>query len=212
MKKRRRFPLWLWIVGGIVVLALVVPRNQLEEMAGPEEPQQSTATSAPPPQTAPTPQADTSPATTADTMPYLPGLTQADVTLNLKQFTWGDWQHTTGTVGDKCGGYDDRDTGGQAEVCLYGGPSRVGRIVARVINSADTAGWLLPYVATVPFEGSDGAAAKAWVTQNLPASRSGTTLEKDIGGATYQIYGDPNKSVYLEVKHPGYSAWAGRQP
>ena len=173
-----------------------------EPEAAPSETTQTGIITPDEPATAPVAQAPAS----LPPMPFLPGMTQADLTLNLKNFNWG--KVLFGKNQDsRCGNYGTPD-GGTAEVCMYGQGDHIGRIVANVSTSRLLADRVLPYIATVPFDGSDGAAARAWVTAALPGSKVGKIQEKTISGAKYMLYGDPDGSVFLEVLHPQHEAWS----
>lgn len=142
-------------------------------------------------------------------MPYLKGLTQADVTLNLKNFEWGKWYGKS--LASKCGKFSVPN-GGFASVCMYGETERIGRVAINVGVSRDLADQLLPYMATLPFTGSRIIEAKSWIAANIAKSKQGKILQKTIGGATYQLYGDANSAVFMEVKHPNFEAWINQLP
>lgn len=117
----------------------------------------------------------------------IPGLTAADVKLNLegRGLTCTGPATLTDGISYTCAGTSG-DGSTQWQVEMYGsGPTAIRSVVATVLwfgaGSAETAtDEFLGYVATLPYEGSTPQDARAWVTANDAGDRV-------FGGVTYSL-------------------------
>ncbi len=130
--------------------------------------------------------------TTPSTKPpraAIPGLEWTDIVLNLERQPFGfkfkrvklegAWAKTANKV--------DPDTGARMTVEVvydYG----VYRVQADVSGASayPTASWLLPYVATLPYDGSSPREAKTWVAEALKSGKKVQT--RHFGPATFEVY------------------------
>lgn len=213
-----------FLVFGLVIIGLFAesPEDHAREPAAevsstPNAVTTPLASSVPtPPPVAPAPAqapaATPPPAPVEDRMPAIPGITFVDVTLNLEQFDWGRWTGGTHTR-QMCGRNETSPLGGWAEVCIHRHPvgDDIGRVVAFVGASELHASQLLPYLATLPYEGNQPNAARAWVSENLSQAREGQILEEQFGPATFEIYGVLERGIFMEIKANEFSAWSNRQ-
>lgn len=145
----------------------------------------------------------------------VPGLMPADIKINLED-TWGldfDGPEKLIDLWLDHGEAVDPDTGAMLVCDIY--ENAAGLDVAWVEFTVDASGvagqtsvelitalasGFLGYCATLPYEGADPEAAKAWVEDNAAkAIGEGNLLTNDIGGARFLFYGMPYIRV-LEVK------------
>lgn len=144
--------------------------------------------------------------------PTLPGIAPPDIYLNLEKepygFQFGGWQGDN--ILSKCGQSFDLDTGADLSACIYTDDvNRVVWIEAEVVGlSADAAEWLLPYVATAPFDGNDPEKAATWVKRNWRKVREGKPISTTIGPAKFELLGNGKTYVALEIKPAkGFEEW-----
>lgn len=146
--------------------------------------------------------------------PLLPGLNPVDITLNLEpypyEFEFGNWV-TGQTFRSKCGSRMDTDTMSELSVCIYStfttNVSYVDASVTAFGGDLSAARWFLPYLATLPYDGSDPQAAKAWVEENLDNIQEGEILTAEFGPAVYELYGNGSTAVFLRIKPIGLDEW-----
>jgi hypothetical protein len=144
---------------------------------------------------------------TATPNPGLPGLTMNDVInrfRNDKGYTCAQGGSTPIVILWMC----DIQVGNDLwyHIDLYGGSNGgLTHLLASVFQTyPDDAKAIdmLGYVATLPYTGSDAAAARQWVTQTLPEVQSVTDVrEKFIGSVRFKLYGGP-QGRYLEIGDP----------
>jgi hypothetical protein len=142
------------------------------------------------------------PTTAAKKEPAIPGLMPADISLNLDKapynLKFGDFKKGV-TRYQKCG---SRDLSGETmEVCIDS--TNVNDVVfinATVLGTGVTsANLLLPFVATVPFDGNEPQKAKAWVAENLPKLKEGQTVETSFGGVKFVLFGNGKTNANLQI-------------
>jgi len=150
--------------------------------------------------------------------PTLPGIAPPDIYLNLEKepygFQFGDWQWGE-NIHSKCGQSWDTDTAAVLTTCIYTDDvNHVVWIEADVSGfSLDAANWLLPYVATAPFEGNNPKKAAQWVKDNWRKVRKGKPRETVIGPAKFVLLGDGEVQVTLEIKPAkGFEEWLASLP
>jgi len=150
--------------------------------------------------------------------PTLPGIAPPDIYLNLEKepygFQFGDWQWGK-NIHSKCGQSWDTDTAAVLTTCIYTDDvNHVVWIEADVSGfSLDAANWLLPYVATAPFEGNNPKKAAQWVKDNWRKVRKGKPRETVIGPAKFVLLGDGEVQVTLEIKPAkGFDEWLASLP
>jgi hypothetical protein len=167
------------------------------DQKAPSTPQQSS--SSPQQATQPT---TAQPTTTAKKEPAIPGLMPADISLNLDKapynLKFGDFKKGV-TRYQKCG---SRDVSGETmEVCIDS--TNVNDVVfinATVFGTGViSANLLLPFVATVPFDGNEPQKAKAWVTENLAKLKEGQTVETSFGGVKFVLFGNGKTNANLQI-------------
>lgn len=166
------------------------------------------------PTEAPKPEEPPQPEEPSNPPPTLPGLAWVDITLNLERdpfgFRWkaeksnvlpGVWVRRASEV--------DPDTGAEMVVEVYSYGDKVVHYRASVsgVNAEPTASWLLPYLATAPFDGNPQVESKRWVEENLNRVRQGAPLERRVGEAVFVLSGNPPTSYTLEVSHRDYESW-----
>lgn len=161
--------------------------------------------------TAPQPAATDTSSEAEDTpppAPTLPGLKWVDITLNLERYPFG-FQFKLEMVSpityeqQRCAEKLDPDTGASMRVCVRSFGDDVTFVEAMVDGpgAKSTASWLIPYIATVPYEGSKPADAKAWAKEALQRVRSGKPVSKRIDGVVFTVLGNPPTSYSLRI-HP----------
>ncbi len=148
--------------------------------------------------------------------PELPGIAPADVYLNLERqpygLDFGDWQRGE-LFASRYGRRFDLDTSADLGVYVY---SRTGTDVVWVeagVMGKDlrAAAWLLPYVATLPFDGNDPKASSDWVAQNWEKVSGDKSITREVESAVFELYGDGEKSVFLSIKAKGLAEWMDRE-
>jgi uncharacterized ParB-like nuclease family protein len=193
------------VFAGLLVFIIGVVNSPQAKTNGPavaSTQHQADPQSAANPQQASTQQTSSQPPAAAQKAAALPGLQPVDVYLNLDKqpyslkfggFTKGVTRY------QKCG---KRDVGGETmEVCIDSNDVNDvvfinATVTGGTITSADL---LLPYVATVPFEGNQPQKAKAWVTDNLPKLRQGEPVEIAIGGVRFTLFGNGSTNANLQL-------------
>ncbi|MCX2728526.1 hypothetical protein OO015_13630 (plasmid) [Thermomicrobium sp. 4228-Ro] len=146
------------------------------------EAEATTAQGSPTPEISPTVQSD---------RPVIPGITAADITLNLEKKGFDcdlwlgqvnpQWTCTLQLPGDA----------GEARVVVHGySPTRILYIDATVMawhmSIVDAATPILGYVATLPYEGAEPEKARDWVKQAIAAGGEHTMV---IGAVRFRVYG-----------------------
>ncbi len=202
------------LIGLVLIPPPQTPQNpqsaQSVQSAQPSQPAQS-------PQPSQTEQASEPPKTQEAEMPpppVLPGLFWVDITLNLERdpfgFRWkaeksnvlpGVWVRRASEV--------DPDTGAEmvVEVYSYGDKVLHYEVSVSGLNAKPTASWLLPYLATAPFDGNPQVESKAWAEKALGQVRQGAPLERRVGEAVFVLSGNPPTFYTLEVSHRDYESW-----
>lgn len=149
--------------------------------------------------------------------PVLPGLMPEDITLNLEREPFGfrfslERSNAIKGVWLRRASKVDPDTGAEmrVEVASYGSGVIHYEVSVSGINAKPTASWLIPYLATAPFEGNPQAESKAWAEQALERVRQGAPVERKVGGAIFVVFGNPPFFYVLEVSHADYEAWLGK--
>jgi len=133
--------------------------------------------------------------------PVIPGLSWVDITLNLEKQPFGfKFKHVNlnGAYAKEARKIDP-DTGAEMYVeVVYG--SGVYRITASAagINARSSASWLLPYIATVPYDGAQQAEARDWVKALLDKNQKGV-FSRDFGGVTFEFFVLPPSSYILKI-------------
>lgn len=177
---------------------------------------------------APTPQpaqtasepATTQPATTTEVeaslppAPTLPGLKWVDITLNLEKQPYGfkfNLERIDQITNEeqRCAKKIDPDTGADMRVCVYSAGDAVTFVEAMVtgLGANDTASWLIPYLATAPYEGSRPADAKDWARGALQRVRSGKPVERQINGIVFRVVGNPPTAYTLRIYPAARDKW-----
>lgn len=147
--------------------------------------------------------------------PTLPGLAWVDITLNLEKEPYGfrfTMEPSNVIPGVK---YHravkvDPDTGAEmwVEIATYGDKVLHYEVSVSGLNAEPTASWLLPYLATAPFDGNPQLESKAWAEKALGQVRQGAPLERRVGEAVFVLLGNPPTSYTLEVSHRDYESWS----
>ncbi|APD09724.1 hypothetical protein A0O31_01616 [Thermus brockianus] len=147
--------------------------------------------------------------------PVLPGLFWVDITLNLEKEPYGfrfTMEPSNVIPGVK---YHravkvDPDTGAEmwVEIATYGDKVLHYEVSVSGLNAEPTASWLLPYLATAPFDGNPQLESKAWAEKALGQVRQGAPLERRVGEAVFVLLGNPPTSYTLEVSHRDYESWS----
>jgi hypothetical protein len=150
-------------------------------------------------------------------VPTLPGLTAADVTINMenKGFECGGMQigekYTTWACESTLAPLGDAQRHTVTDVVLQvtgDGPSEIYSVDTTVLvydraGNDELAGELLGYVATIPYEGSQPELARAWVENNVSQVDKGVVKRQTFGGVDYELYG-PRTVRILEIDAPGW--------
>ena len=224
----------LWGVVAVIVLAAVAtPKNKdraanvteppvLETNIGPTTPLPPSADAPPEGAAVPLPSAtDVSTSTTntpaavaADPIPTLPGGERYDVTAGLSKppydFVFTDPSY--GTYGATYTGKRfDTDTGADLTVTVDATSGHIYALRA-IVTGADlrAAQWLLPYIASLPFDANDTAESKRWTLNNIGKVRDQRPVERTAYGAKWSLRGN-DTSISLSVIPEGLDAWSGRQ-
>lgn len=123
--------------------------------------------------------------------PRIPGITAADITLNLEKKGFEcelwigqvnpEWMCTLRLPGDV----------GEARVLVHGySPTRIlfidATVMAWLVPIVDAATPILGYIATLPYEGAEPEKARAWVEQAIAAGGEHTTV---INGVRFRVHG-----------------------
>ncbi len=202
------------LIGLVLIPPPQTPQNpqsaQSVQSAQPSQPAQS-------PQPSQTEQASEPPKTQEAEMPpppVLPGLFWVDITLNLEKEPYGfrfTMEPSNVIPGVK---YHravkvDPDTGAEmrVEIATYGDKVLHYEVSVSGLNAEPTASWLLPYLATAPFDGNPQVESKAWAEKALGQVRQGAPLERRVGEAVFVLLGNPPTSYTLEVSHRDYESW-----
>jgi hypothetical protein len=211
----------LWKVARIIwifVIILVVFVTWLGSLQNKPIPNSADVTSAnmTPAVTPPANQLDAQQEVDADPMPTLPGLMRVDVSANLERspysFEFGPEQGT-GIKLQTVGTREDSDTGDHLVVTMNAIAGNVYAVNASVTGANLTAAqWLLPYVATLPFTGNDGAESKEWVLANLGKASEGHPITRTAYGAYWQLERSPRQGEYLNITPEGLNDWGNRHP
>ncbi|ALJ90034.1 hypothetical protein [Thermus aquaticus] len=103
----------------------------------------------------------------------------------------------------------DPDTGAEmvVEVYSYGDGVIYYRASVSGVDAEPTASWLLPYLATAPFDGNPQVESKRWVEESLPKVRQGNPLKRQVGEGVFTLSGAPKRFYTLEVSHRDYESW-----
>lgn len=130
--------------------------------------------------------------------PKIPGITAVDITSNLEK-SWklkfeGPKSIQEGGIWYS-GEVVDRDTGARLKSSIYGeNPFSINRVTYTVepgpapeATTNSVAAGYLGYCATLPYEGSDAAKAKAWVNNTLPKVKAGDSQKLVIGTVEYEL-------------------------
>lgn len=133
------------------------------------------------------------------TAAVIPGLVAVDVYGNLEE---RGMTCDGPTEGDKFSTWTCNDPAASASVTIYSPSSTVSPVVSQVeatiLDPSDAE--LLAFVATVPFEGAEPEAARAWVTETLPTVVEGQPVSATFGGVLYTLSGSPSGGAFtLEV-------------
>jgi hypothetical protein len=143
--------------------------------------------------------------------PLIPGLELVDVTLNLEQrdlATCDSPHEFNNRYTTFCS--DDSVNVVYSLLVDISGPdiNRVDYISATVIQLVDQPTdefpkLLLGFIATMPYDGADPEAARAWVEATLPTLGDDGSVETTIGDVKFRLYGNPlNRSLDMEGVAP----------
>lgn len=177
--------------------------------------------------TTPTPQAITQPAQTSPpaepeqnvsdepeqpSPPTLPNLAWVDITLNLEKWPY-DFSFELERINnageeERCGSKVDPDTGADLRVCVYSYGDSVTFVEASAIGAGakNSASWLIPYVATAPFEGNSGD-SKVWASRAMEQVRSGKPVERKLGNVSFFLSGNPPTAYTLRIAPMAREKW-----
>jgi Protein of unknown function (DUF2510) len=117
---------------------------------------------------------------------YIPGLTSADVKLNLQSRGFNCDDDPNPLCTDQQG--NSVDWHGST-------PDDITNLTA-MDPSADYA--FVIFMASLPYQGADPAAAQNWVRENAPRVAQGQPAETVIGGARLTLVGSPGKMLSFE--------------
>jgi hypothetical protein len=100
----------------------------------------------------------------------------------------------------RCASKIDPDTAADMRVCVYSAGDAVTFVEAMVTGSGanNTASWLIPYVATVPYGGRPDD-AKSWAEGALKRVRSGKPVERRVKDVTFLLTGNPPTAYTLRI-------------
>lgn len=144
--------------------------------------------------------------------PTLPNLQWVDITLNLEKwpYNFSFKLERINNVGEeeRCAKKVDPDTGADMRVCVYSYGDSVTFVEANVIGpgAKDTASWLIPYVATAPFEGNSGN-SKVWASRAMGQVRSGKPVERKLGNVSFFLSGNPPTAYTLRIAPIAREKW-----
>jgi hypothetical protein len=100
----------------------------------------------------------------------------------------------------------DPDTGAMLEAEVRTDhDNKVRTFECSVAGSIEPATDLLPFCATLPYDGADSAAAKAWVATHLSKVKKGHPLKLKINGVQFELIGASQNGVglrTLEISNP----------
>ena len=149
-----------------------------------------------------------------DSIPTLPGGERYDVTAGLSKspydFTFS--KPTYGKYGETyLGKRFDSDTGADLSVQVNSSYDHIWSLNASVLGAdLRAAQWLLPYIASLPFDANDPAESKQWVLDNMGKVRDQHPVERTAYGAKWSLFGNET-SISLGITPETLDAWSARQ-
>lgn len=162
-------------------------------------------------QSAATEQRANTPNSTLSDPPIIAGLGWVDITMNLEKWPYNfSFQRSDfGRESERCAQKIDPDTGAEMRVCVYYYSIYATFVEAIVIgfNADKTAGWLLPYLATAPFEGNRQTESRDWTSRALRQVRRGKPLERQLGEVVFTVLGNPPTYYSLRIEPKGREKW-----
>ena len=164
-------------------------------------------------QTAPEPATTTQDEAGLPSAPTLPNLAWVDITLNLEKWPYG-FKFNLNRISkitnerERCASKIDPDTAADMRVCVYSAGDAVTFVEAMVTGSGanNTASWLIPYVATVPYEGRPDD-AKSWAEEALKRVRFGKPVERRVKDVTFLLTGNPPTAYTLRIYPVARDKW-----
>jgi len=145
--------------------------------------------------------------------PTIPGLAWVDLTLNLEKkpydFHFDRRKSRLTPTYERSARKIDPDTGVEMFIQLLSYGDKVVVYEASVAGSRayPVASWLIPYLATAPFEGNPQNDSKRWALDALEKVRQGEPVTRRVGNVLMEIIGNPPNFYALQVKHMDWESY-----
>ena len=148
--------------------------------------------------------------------PTIPGLKWVDITLNLEKepynFKFSIRQNRLTPTVEREAREVDPSTGAEISIRVqsYGDDVVLYEVSVSGNNARRTASWLIPYMATAPFDGNPQAESKAWAIRAIEKVGYQKPVYRQVGDVLMELSGNPPHFYVLQVNHKDLEEYLSR--